>query len=401
MIAIFKSCVGTKLIAKWGDLMGKLTLQAVRSVVVHEDNGSTKVDLKHYLKIEKIPGGDITDSTVIPGVMINKDVTHAAMRRRIVKPRIILLDCNLEYKKPANLVIKLDKAPDFDQIMRDEEAQVKQMVMDIIKHKPDLVITEKGLSDEAQHWFLKHNVTCLRRLQGSHNIRVARACGATIVSNPADIKDSDVGTRCGLFEIRKIGDEYWSFITDCIEPKASTVLLRGASKDMLNEIERNLHDGMAVLKNVILDPSICPGGGASEMSIASKLSDTAKSIAGVEQYLYNAIAIGLEVIPRTLLQNCGADIVRALTNLRAKHTKGSKETSTWGVDGMTGQLVDMKTYGVWEPTAVKRQTIKTSIEAACLLLRIDDVLSGVGGKKQDQGGPPGMGGGMPPMDMEM
>jgi len=127
-----------------------------------------------------------------------------------------------------------------------------------------------------------------------------------------------------------------------------------------------------------------------------KLADKSKSIAGVEQYLYSAVAIGLEVIPRTLLQNCGADIVRSLTNLRAKHTKGSKETSTWGVDGITGQLVDMNTFGVWEPTAVKRQTIKTSIEAACLLLRIDDVLSGVGGKKKEAGGPQ-----MPQMDMEM
>jgi len=112
----------------------------------------------------------------------------------------------------------LDKAPDFEQIMREEEAVVKQMVLDIVKHKPDLVITEKGLSDEAQHWFLQHNVTCLRRLQGSHNIRVARACGATIVSTPSDIKDSDVGTKCGLFEIRKIGDEYWTYITDCDQP---------------------------------------------------------------------------------------------------------------------------------------------------------------------------------------
>lgn len=387
MIAIFKCCIGTKLISKWGDLMGKLSLQAVRTTV-HDENGTLKVDIKKHIKIEKIPGGDITESTVIPGVMINKDVTHAAMRRRIVNPRIILLDCNLEYKKPANLVIKLDKAPDFEQIMREEEEQVKQMVMDIVKHKPDLVITEKGLSDEAQHWFLKHNVTCLRRLQGSHNNRVALACGATIVSVPSEIKESDVGTRCGLFEIKKIGDEYWTFITDCKEPKSSTILLRGASKDILNEIERNLHDGMAVLKNTILDPVVCPGGGATEMSIASKLAEKAKSIAGVEQYPYGAIAIGLEVIPRTLLQNCGADIVRSLTNLRAKHAKGSKETSTWGVDGITGQLVDMNTHGIWEPAAVKRQTLKTSIEAACLLLRIDDVLSGVGGKK-NAGGPAG------------
>lgn len=376
--------------------MGKISLQAIRSVVT-EENGSTQVDIKHFIKIEKIAGGDVTESCVLAGCMFNKDVTHASMRRKIANPRIILLDCNLEYKKPANVVIKMEKAPDFEQIMKDEEEQVKQMVMDIVKHKPDIVITEKGLSDEAQHWFLKYNVTCFRRLQGSSNNRVARASGATICTVPSEIKDSDVGTKCGLFEVQKIGDEYWTFLTDCKDTKASTILLRGASKDLLNEMERNLHDGMAVLRNVILDPAICPGGGATEMSISAKLADKSKLISGPEQHPYHAISIGLEVIPRTLLQNCGADIVRTLTGLRAKHVKGSKETSIWGVDGITGQLTDMTTNGVWEPVAVKRQTLKTAIEAACLLLRIDDVLSGVG-KKPAGGGPAGMGGGP---DMQM
>jgi T-complex protein 1 subunit gamma len=315
--------------------------------------------------------------------MINKDVTHSAMRRRIVNPRIILLDCNLEYKKPANVIIQLDKAPDFEQIMREEEEAVKQMVMDIVKHKPDLVITEKGISDEAQHWFVKYNITALRRVRKSINDRIAKATGATIVNRPEELKESDVGTKCGLFDIRKIGDEYWTFITDCKDPKVSTILLRGATKDTLAEIERNLNDAICVAKNVYFEPRLCPGGGASEMAMATKLMEKSKSIAGIEQYPYHSIALALEVIPRTLIQNCGADILRTITSLRAKHATGGNHT--WGIDGDKGVLVDMHKYGIWEPYLVKAQTIKTSIEAACMLLRIDDIVSGL--RKKDKEGP--------------
>eukprot|EP01126_Amoeba_proteus_P016725 TRINITY_DN1783_c0_g1_i7.p1 TRINITY_DN1783_c0_g1~~TRINITY_DN1783_c0_g1_i7.p1 ORF type:complete len:329 (-),score=52.60 TRINITY_DN1783_c0_g1_i7:108-1094(-) len=321
--------------------------------------------------------------------MVNKDVTHSKMRRFIQKPRVLLLDCNLEYKKAANVVVKLGSAPDFEKVMKEEEEVVKRMVMDIVKVKPDLVITEKGVSDEAQHWFVKHNITALRRLQKGVNNRVARATGATIVSRTDQIKESDVGTRCGLFDVRKIGDEYWSFITDCQDPKTCTILLRGASKDVLNEVERNLQDALAVARNVLENPYICPGGGATEMALGAKLAANAKSIAGVEQYPYHAISIALEVIPRTLLQNCGANIVRTLTNLRAKHAIPGN--TTWGVNGLTGELRDMSELGIWEPLSVKRQTLKTAVEAAVLILRIDDVLSGIGGKPKD-GPTPQMGG---------
>jgi len=306
------------------------------------------------------------------------------MRRHIVNPRIILLDCNLEYKKAESFTLKTSNAPDFEKIMREEEAAVKKMVDDICKWKPDVVITEKGLSDEAQHWFVKNNVTALRRTQKSINVRIARACGATIVNRPDEIQESDIGTKCALFDIRKIGDEYYTFITECKEPKASTILLRGPSKDVLNEVERNLQDALAVTRNILFDPRLCPGGGATEMSIAAKLAENAKSIAGVEQYPYNAISIALEVIPRTLIQNCGADIVRTLTNLRAKHAKGANPT--WGINGETGALADMNELGIWEPVAVKVQTIKSAIETANSLLRIDDIVSGMSSKQKEGGG---------------
>jgi len=241
------------------------------------------------------------------------------------------------------------------------------------------------------------------------NNRVARACGATIANRPDEIKESDVGTRCGLFEIKKIGDEYYTFISHCKDSKASTILLRGASKDFLNEAERNLTDALSVVRNVILEPRVCAGGGATEMSVATKLMEKSKSIPGIAQYPYQAVAIALEVIPRTLIQNCGADIIKTLTNLRAKHASAAASTSTpsdkggsagehshtWGIDGVQGVIADINKLGIWEPYVVKIQTIKTAIEAATMLLRIDDIVSGM--KKKDKGSP-AMGGG--PEDTE-
>lgn len=428
MKAIIKSCIGTKFVSRWSDLMCDLALKAVRLITV-EEGGKKEVDLKRYCRIEKIPGGDITESVVIPGVVIPKDVTHSKMRRRIENPRVILLDCSLEYNKSGNSVTQsVDKAPDWEKIMKQEEEQVKKMVADICKWKPDLVITEKGVSDEAQHWFVKHNVTALRRLRKGINNRIARATGATIVNRPEEITEKDVGTKCGLFDIRKVGDEYYTFITDCKDPHTATILLRGPSKDVLNEVERNIQDALGVTRNVLFEPRLCPGGGATEMSVATKLVEKSKSIAGVEQYPYHSVALAFEVIPRTLIQNCGVDVVKTLTSLRAKHASGSSSTSatatstatgassapagsdgasgvvpsnsTWGVNGESGDIVDMTKLGVWEPLAVKQQTIKTAIEAATMLLRIDDIVSGLSSK--NKGSPAGAMPGAPPAgDMDV
>jgi len=225
---------------------------------------------------------------------------------------------------------------------------------------------------------VKAGVTALRRVRKTDNNRIARAVGATIVNRPDDIQESDVGTACGLFEIEKIGDEYFTFLTKCTTPRACTILLRGPSKDILNEIERNLHDAMGVARNVMFYPNLCPGGGATEMAVAVRLAQKGKSIEGVQQWPYRAVAEAMEVIPRTLIQNSGNSPIRVLTQLRAKHAE--KNGSSWGVDGDKGTLVDMKEFGVWEPQQVKMQSIKTAIESACLLLRVDDIC----GAKQAQ-----------------
>ncbi|KAF9870167.1 hypothetical protein CkaCkLH20_12401 [Colletotrichum karsti] len=373
MRGLISSSIGTKFVSRWSDLMCDLALRAVRTVTWEVGNGKTEVDIKRYARVEKVPGGEIEDSQVLDGVMLNKDITHPKMRRRIENPRIILLDCPLEYKKGESQTnIEISKEEDWNRILEIEEEQVKAMCESVLAHKPDLVITEKGVSDLAQHYLLKANVTAIRRVRKTDNNRIARATGATIVNRVDDIQDSDVGTLCGLFEIEKIGDEYFTFLTKCQNPKACTVLLRGPSKDVLNEIERNLQDAMGVARNVMFNPRLAPGGGATEMAVAVRLSQLAKSVEGVQQWPYKAVADALEVIPRTLVQNAGASPVRVLTDLRAKHAEGKH---SWGINGDSGVIADMKEYGVWEPEAIKLQSIKTAIEAACLLLRVDDICS--------------------------
>lgn len=256
---VVKSCVGTKFIGRWADLACDIALDAVHTIML-EENGRREIDIKRYAKVEKIAGGSIEDSTVLKGVMVNKDVTHPKMRRYIKNPRIVLLDCTLEYKKGESQTnVEILKDTDFTRILELEEEHVKKICDDVIAVKPDVIFTEKGVSDLAQHYLLKAGITAVRRMRKSDNNRVARACGATVVNRTEELREEDVGTGAGLFEIKKLGDEYFCFVTECKDPKACTIILRGASKDILNETERNLQDALHVAKNLLIEPKLVPG----------------------------------------------------------------------------------------------------------------------------------------------
>lgn len=395
MLKTLQSCLGTKFLNQWSNLACNMALKAVRTCMV-ENNGRREIDIKRYAKVEKVPGGTLEDSRVLDGIMLNKDVVHPRMKRRIENPRMLLLDCNLEFKKGESQTnIELSGEMDFNRILQLEEEYIKKMCDDIIAIKPDIVITEKGVSDLAQHYLVKAGISVLRRLKKTDNNRIARAVGATIVNRPEECKEEDIGKECGLFEVQKIGDEYFSFMTQCKNPKACTILLRGASKDILNEVERNLQDALHVARNIMQDPRLIPGGGAAEMAISQALEEKAKSVVGVTQWPYKAIARAMEVIPKTLIQNCGVNSIRTLTALRAKHAEGGN--TTWGIDGETGALADMNELGVWDCYSVKAQTYKTAVETSMLLLRIDDIVSGTK-KATEAGGPTGEG--QPPMVTE-
>lgn len=384
MKKLIKAAIGTKYVSHWSDKMCDLSLTAVKTVRVDlgevaEGEPAFEIDTKRYVRVEKIPGGDVLDSRVLKGILLNKDVVHPKMSRLIQNPRIILLDCPLEYKKGESQTnIEITKEEDWNRILQIEEEQVQIMCEQILAVKPTVVITEKGVSDLAQHYLLKGGCSVLRRVKKSDNNRIARVTGATIVNRVEDLKESDVGTQCGLFKVELIGDEYFTFLDECQDPKACTIMLRGGSKDILNEIDRNLQDAMAVTRNVMLSPSLSPGGGATEMAVSVRLAERAKQLEGIQQWPYQAVADAMECIPRTLIQNAGGNPIRVLSQLRAKHAQGHY---TMGIDGDVGTVVDMVEYGVWEPEVIKQQSIKTAIESACLLLRVDDIVSGV--RKQE------------------
>ena len=381
-----KSSIGTKFSSKWGSLIVDLAVRAVRTVYRKDASDNVEIDIKRYAKVEKIPGGVLEDCQVLDGVMFNKDVTHPNMRRVVKNPRVVLLDCPLEYKKGESMTnMEFTKEDDFKKALMMEETEVMRMCEHILRVKPDIVITEKGVSDIAQHFLLKNgNISCIRRVRKTDNNRISRVTGATIVNRPEELHESDVGTECGLFEVRKIGDDYFTFMTECKEPKACSIILRGASKDVLNEIERNLADALGVARNVIQNPKLVPGGGALEMELACRLTKLANNVEGIHQWPYKALASALEVIPRTLAQNCGGDVVRMLTELRAKHN--TEEGLMFGIDGNTGKIADMKENEIWDPCAVKLQSFKTAIESACMLLRIDDIVSGIQKENRHAGG---------------
>ncbi|KAL6997187.1 T-complex protein 1 subunit gamma, partial [Sarracenia purpurea var. burkii] len=330
MLGLVKNWIGPKFTSQFGDLIADLALDATTTVGVDLGQGLREVDIKKYIKVEKVPGSQSEDSKVLKGVMINKDVVSPGkMRRKIINPRIVLLDCPLEYKKGENQTIaELVREEDWGVLLKLEEEYIENLCMQILNFKPDLAINEKGLSDLACHYLSKAGVSAIRRLRKTDNNRIAKACGAVVVNRPDELQESDVGTGAGLFEVKKIGDEFFAFIVECRDPNACTVLLRGPSKDLLNEVERNLQDAMSVARNIIKNPKLLSGGGATELT-----------------WPYEAAAIAFEAIPRTLAQNCGVNI--------------------------------------WDAYNVKAQTFKTAIEVASMLLRIDDIVSGI--KKQAPG----------------
>lgn len=379
---IVRGSIDTKFTSRWGSLISDLAIKAVQTIVEEFPGGRKEIDVKRYCKVEKIPGGDIEDCEVLDGVMFNKDITHPRMRREIKNPRVLLLDCPLEYKKGESQTnVEVTKESDWEKLLQQEEDEIKKVCDEILAVRPDLVITEKGVSDLAQHFLLKANVSVIRRVRKLDNIRIARICGATVCNRTEELAESAIGTGCGLFKIRKIGDEYFSFMTQCEDPKACSILLRGGTKDVLNEVERNLHDAFNVARNIILEPRLLPGGGATEMEVAARLKEKSKSIEGTRQYAYRAVADALEVIPRSLAHNCGADVVRVMTDLRARHA--STEGVNWGIDGNKGTVSDTRAMGILDTLAVKKQTLRTAVEAAAMLLRIDDIISGISKKKRD------------------
>lgn len=225
MLNTARSCIGTKFVSRFGDMVCNLALDSVLKVTVERENGVKEIDIKRYCRVEKIPGGLLTDSQVLNGIMLNKDVVHPKMARMIKNPRILLLDCPLEFRKSESQTnLEITKEEDWAKVLEEEEKFVEELCNAIIAVKPDLVFTEKGVSDMAQHWLMKANIAVIRRLKKTDNNRIARAVGANICTDPNDVREEDIGTGCGLFEVTKIGDEYFTYLIECKQPKVFVFL---------------------------------------------------------------------------------------------------------------------------------------------------------------------------------
>ncbi|KRZ67418.1 T-complex protein 1 subunit gamma [Trichinella papuae] len=379
ILRIVRSCLGTKIVERYVPLATKMAIEAVKIVMKKNGNNRKEIDIKRFVRIEKIPGGSLSDSELLKGVVLNKDVLHPKMRRYIENPRIILLDGALEYKKAESKMSM--NAINVEEVLHLEEAALREMCAAIIALKPDLVFTEKGCSDLIQEYLMRSNISVIRRVKKTDNDRLSRVCGAQIVSDVFDLNESDVGTKATLFEVEQIGHEYFAKVLNHNDPHACTLILRGPNKDLLKEIERNFNDALNVVRNVYMNPRAVPGGGAVEMCLGHILKKKAFDKEGVAQFIYNAIADAFEIIPLTLLSNCDSNPIREITSLRVKY---AKDISTWGVNGCTGNLVDMHTYNVWDPLLVKQQIYKSALEVTTvMILRIDDIVSGVKSKRDN------------------
>jgi len=373
---IIRGTIATKFTSRWGEMVCKLALDSVRKVAETLEDGTVDIDVKRNIRVEQIYGGQIDDCEVLDGIVLWKDVVHPKMKRRIENPRILLLDCGLEYKKGESQTnIEMKNNLDFERYLKIEEEYIKNLCEEIIALKPDVVICSKACVDLAQHFLSEAGISVIRRVKAWEINRIGKACGGTVGHRPSQMTEKDVCDGCGLFEVRLINEDYYSFFVGCKNPKACSVLLRGGAKDVLQEVNRNLDDAIGVVRNIFKDAKVLPGAGATEMAVATYLRKKANTVQGQMAFPYKAVAQALEVIPRTLANNCGADTIRVMTELRAKHVDPAN--LAWGVDGEKGVLADCNSLDIWEPFCVKESTIKTAMEAACMLLRIDDIVSGV------------------------
>jgi len=373
--------------------LADLAVQAVSAVV--DEDGSVDTD---NITVEKKVGGGITDSQLIHGMVIDKDRLHPNMPRKVANAKIALLNAAIEIEKTeVDAKIEITSPDQLQAFLDQEETMLKDMVQGIVSTGANVVFCQKGIDDLAQHFLAKAGIYTVRRVKKSDMEKLARATGGRIVTSIHDLGDKDLG-KAGLVEERKIGDEKMTFVEQCENPKSVSIILRGGTEHVVDELERAMEDALRVVGVVVEDKMLVPGGGAPEVELALRLREYAATVGGREQLAIEAFADAMEVIPKTLAENAGLDQIDSLVALRSQHEKNVKSS---GLDMDTGEPVEMLNLGVVEPLRVKTQAINSAAEAAVMILRIDDVIaSKSGGPGGMPGGPGGMPGGMGGEDFE-
>ena len=388
--------MASKLVAGSKEYLGEIATSAVLQVAVKSGDGY-KVDIDN-VKVEKKPGESLTDTKLINGIVLDKEAVHSGMPKRVEKAKIALIDTALEIEKTEfDAKINIESPEQMDAFLKQEENMIKDMVEKLVAKGATVILCQKGIDDLAQHFLSRKGILAVRRVKKSDMEALAKATGGQVVTNLNDLSKKDLG-YAQLVEERKIGDDKMTFIEGCKNPLAVTILIRGGTERIVDEAERSLHDALCVVRDIVEEPKILAGGGAPEMEVSKVLKEYADSLPGREQLAVMQFAEALEAIPTTLAENAGLDPIDIISELRANHEKGK----VWaGVDVNIGKVGDMEKAGVFEPIVVKKQIIKSCSEAACLILKIDDVIAS--GKMKAPPMPPGGGGmggmggmGMPP-----
>jgi thermosome len=378
--------MASKLIADYKEYFADLAVKAMLEVAEKEGK-IWKVDVDD-IKVEKKSGESAKETSLINGIVLDKEVVHSGMPKRMEKAKIALLDASLEIEKPEfDAKLNIETPDQIEAFLDQEEVMLKAMTEKITKSGANVVICQKGIDDMAQHFLARKGVLAVRRAKKSDMEKLAKATGGKIVTKLDDITPADLG-YADLVEERRIGDDKMTFIEGCKNPQAVTILIRGSSERFTAEAERSLHDALCVIRDIIEEPRVVAGGGAPELEMSNVIRKYAETLPGKEQLAIKIFAEALETIAATLAENAGLQPIDVISELRSRHDMGE----TWaGIDVREGKVQDMSKIGVFEPLTVKKQIIKSANDAASMILKIDDVIAA--GKMKTPPGPPG--GGMP------
>jgi thermosome len=393
---ILKQIAMTSMSSKGSEMRGeKLAELCVRAVkqIVEESNGKLEADIDN-IKVEKRSGGSSADSQLIQGIVLDKEVVHTDMPKRKEKAKIALLNLALEVKETeTDAKINITDPEQLRSFLDEERHMLQEMVDQIKKSGANVVLCQKGIDDIAQHYLAKAGILAARRVKESDMEKLARATGGKVVTNIRDLSPSDLGAA-DLVEEHKIAGEEMIFVEGCKDPKAVSLLVRGGTEHVVDEVERAVHDGISVISAAIEDGKIVAGGGAPEIEVARGLREYSGTVGGREALAVNAFADAMDIIPRTLAENAGLDPIDILVQLRSAHEK--KDGKNIGIDVISGKTLNTFERGIVEPLRVKTQAIKSASEVAEMILRIDDVIA-AGKLEREEKGPGPETGGMPPM----
>ncbi|MEM1716753.1 MAG: thermosome subunit beta [Candidatus Bathyarchaeia archaeon] len=374
--------MGSKAVGIAREHFAEISIDAVKQIV--EKRGDKLVADIDNIQIIKKEGESLRDTQLVKGIIIDKEVVHPGMPKRIEKAKIALLDCPLEIEKTEFSAEIRIRDPQQMKAFLDKEAQMlKSMVEKIKKAGANVVMCQKGIDDMAQHFLAKEGILAVRRVKESDMEKLAKATGGRIVTNLDDLKPEDLG-YAELVEERKIGEDKMVFIEGCKDPRSVSILIRAGLERMVEEAERAMHDALSVVADVIEKNKIVPGGGAIEAELSKELRKYAAQIGGREQLAIEAFAEALEIIPKTLAENAGLEPIDIMVELRAAHEK--PDGFAYGVDVFSGKIVNMLEKGVIEPAVVKEQAIKSAAEVASMILRIDDVIAAAKPKEEKEKG---------------